>query len=396
MELRGILNGLSYSEVRERAIELEINGAIHYNDESAKHFLIKNIVAKLTSLDFLEKLIKRLDAPSIITLSQLVYYEGCTINANSLEILKKKGLIYNGKQVPDDVKIILQECLYPKIRKQINKKWEIRQTPFLNLIILAGLLQRDEISVTKTKKNVLRINIRENKKAYQFFEQDRLKLLIQCLETQGVVHWEEARLCVDHIKLITWIKKDNQNKFQLLYGWLNSKFSKVFNLMSALSKVQVELEDWINMDIFIDISLSKDSLENFGLISITKIEDHYYARLTPEGWYYTKGVYPDYWYNQIVLISADFEVFVPYNFDPNLINLLEKYGILKDNDYFLVYDIDPANLKKELLIHECQNYQAFIHELKLKSIAVPQVVDYELNNFLGELAEYLKKPIMQN
>jgi len=224
-------------------------------------------------------------------------------------------------QVPDDVRKLLEECLYPKVVKNISKKWVVQQTPFLNLILLTGLMQRDEIKIKKLKDNSLSLKISaENKNAYHNLERVWLELLIKFLEIQGVVYWEAKWLQVNRSELLLWAKKDITAKLELLYNWLITRNRKVFEMVSALSKIQDNFNNWIDMDIFIeeDIPYTKEVIEKFGLISFCKTKDHGFVRLTPEGWYYSKGIYPSYWYYKSILISADFEVFIPHDYDRHL------------------------------------------------------------------------------
>lgn len=376
MKLKECLKELDIGELKELATELSISV---FNDAVRSHFE-RNIIKKLTSLDYLNKIIEKMDKPCVTTLVQLVYFGDCN-DRRYLNDIRKKGLVYKNVQVPNDISKLLENCLYPKITKNYNKLLEVKQTPFLNLIILIGLFMRDEIKIKKTKKNRLSIKINtENKEVYYTLDKKLMKLLISFLDKQYAVYWEDNLLIVNRSELRKWIDKDDSIKLELLYKWLRKKNKKVLEMVSVLGKVQKNYEDWIDMNVFIEgeIPYTKESIEEFGLIYFEKIHDHYFVRLTPEGWYYIKGTYPEYWCNKSILISADFEVFIPHDYDPNIIYLLDKYGQLKDNDYFLVYDIDPSNWEKGLVYQDYKSYQMFIKELETKSISMPQVVGYEL------------------
>ncbi|MCF8012533.1 MAG: hypothetical protein K9L56_14780 [Clostridiales bacterium] len=391
MRLIKFLNELDMEELLELARELRVS----IFKDSVRSYFERKIVEKLTRLDYLNKIIVKLDKPCITTLAQLVYFGTCS-NKKYLDVLRKKGLVYKDMQVPDDVKELLEECLYPKISRSIRKKWEVKETPFLNLILLIGLMQRDEINIKKLKNNSSKSKIKaENKNAYSNLERDR-DLLINFLEHQDIVYWKDNILLINRPELLLWNKKDNATKFELLYNWLRAKNKKVHEMVAALSRIQNDIDDWIEIDVFVegDIPYTKETIEKFGLVSFCKIKDQGFVKLTPVVWYCIKGIYSSYWYSKSILISADFEVFIPHDFDPNIISLLDKYGQLKDFDYFLVYDIDPSNLKKELLYQESKSYQMFIEELEIKSDTMPQVVDYELRNFSKELSSFANKPII--
>ncbi|MBP1924302.1 hypothetical protein J2Z76_000155 [Sedimentibacter acidaminivorans] len=107
----------------------------------------------------------------------------------------------------------------------------------------------------------------------------------------------------------------------------------------------------------------------------------YYVRLTSEAWYYIKKECPNYWNSKNILISADFEIFIPYNYNHEVIFLLDRYGELIDNDYFLVYKIDFDYPKNDLLFLNMEDFQILIKELKNKSLFIPQVVEYEFNKY---------------
>ncbi|OWZ83371.1 hypothetical protein [Natranaerobius trueperi] len=381
MKLREFLKGLTLDELKE--IGRELRGVSVFNGTGRK-FLEKKIIENLTSLDYLNKMIEKMEKTCNIALTQLVYFNFCS-DSQSLSVLRKKGLVYQEMLVPEDIKELLKDCLYHKIRKKYSREWEVRQTPFMNLILLTGLIQRDEIKIKKLKNNGLKPSLNaEYKEAYRHLQGTFLKLLIDFLENQGIVYWVEKDMVINKVEFKKWVKKDNFTKFELLYRWLDSKNIKVLKMVSALSKLQINFEDWIDIRVIIeeDILKTKEAIEKLGLIRFKEIDENYYVKLTPEGWYYINRIYPDYWYNECVLISADFEVLIPHDFDPNLIALLDMYGKLKENDYFLVFDIEPTNLNEEFIENDQESYRTFIRELKLKSVYMPQVVDYELSEFL--------------
>ncbi|KAB2953710.1 hypothetical protein F9B85_03570 [Heliorestis acidaminivorans] len=382
MKLMELLDEMDIEEVKKLALEL---GGISIFKDTVKVYLEKKIFEKLTNLHFLVVTIEKMDESCIITLTQLVFFDDCK-NKNHLEPLRKKGLVFRDMQVPDEIKELAREYLQSKIRKTFSKQLEVKQTPFLNLILLVGLIKRNEIAIKRLKNNKLNIKLKvENKNVYYHLEKELIPLLISFLEFQGLVYWEENSLLADRAALIKWINNDNFTKLELLYNWLKPGHEKLFKLISILSQIQDDLESWIDLKVFVesDIPHTVEAIEKFNLIRFLKMNKRGYVKLTPEGWFYIKGIYPSHWYSKSILISADFEVYIPHDFDPNLISLLDKYGQLKDNDYFLVYDIDPINLNRN---QDRKNYKSFINELEDKSSAMPQVVSYELNNFYNSLS----------
>jgi hypothetical protein len=147
-----------------------------------------------------------------------------------------------------------------------------------------------------------------------------------------------------------------------------------------------------------------EGLINMGLILKVIKENIVYIQLAPETWYMTTGQRPAEWLEENIIITPDFEVFIPYYFNPIVVDMFSCYGKLKNSviekqmlkssktknksrkreskknkyryyisidDYFLVFDIEESK-KIESKVY---TYSNFYEALKCN---MPDIVRDEL------------------
>ncbi|QNO13516.1 hypothetical protein HYG86_01405 [Alkalicella caledoniensis] len=393
MNLNEFLDRLNRSEIEELATNLEVG---IFND-CVRGFLVRRIKEKLTCKETLRKKTEVLTEPCLKALNQLVYFNKVE-NQEQLDGLRETGLIYKDKEIPIEIKELIKEILYFKIHTKDYNYIEGSQTPFLNLIILINLLLEEKAYVRKAKKKTIEIKFYNEALSIDTYMRtlEFLELLVKFLLDKGFAQWKDKDLAVDKFKLLEWSSKETVTRLETFYQSILYKNKKVSDMLTSLSKVQQNPEDWISNDVFLnsDIPNSRDMVEKIGLISFSRTKNGHYMRLTPEGWCYLNGEYPKYWHEKKVLISADFEVFIPNNFDPSLIDLVDSYGDMKKNDYLLVYDIDPNDRKEKIASHNPDKFKKLIEELEAKSTFMPQVVGYEFKKRL--LREYAGRETLKN
>jgi hypothetical protein len=73
-----------------------------------------------------------------------------------------------------------------------------------------------------------------------------------------------------------------------------------------------------------------------------------------------------------MLVSASFEIFVPYHYNPFILFELLPVCTMKDSHYFLVFDIELGPVKNKTVLRE------FYYTLVGSSSVIPDVVNYDI------------------
>lgn len=165
--------------------------------------------------------------------------------------------------------------------------------------------------------------------------------IIKYLVGSGLIQKSKDLYSINIQKYNAWNKKSIENVMEKFYGEIAG--GKVINFLEVISKQQNAPDEWIDLRIINNISLEYDRAKFLGLIS-THVEDEItYVQLSPEAWMLTKKFFHPLWNEQAILVSASFEVFFPFQYEPFILNEMLPFCTLKDSHYFLVliYRLTP-------------------------------------------------------
>jgi len=180
-------------------IELARELRVSIFKDTKKWFLECEIFDKLTNTEYITKSLDNIDRPSSLAIAQLIYFGNC-IDYSKLSIFQKKGLVYNDMQIPDDIKNTIKESIYQKIMSRFEEQLYINQTPFLNLMLLLRLIQRNEIVIIINKKRFNHKFTTKDNTLYEHLEK-YLQDLLKFLMSLGILYKQDKEVSVNHEKL---------------------------------------------------------------------------------------------------------------------------------------------------------------------------------------------------
>ncbi|WP_227936439.1 hypothetical protein [Alkalihalobacillus deserti] len=291
------------------------------------------------------------------------------------EEIKEFGLIYDG-EIPSDIKVELKKKWLPYYIKTAPYQFEpTTPSAFLKLILILTLLQKEK-SLKLNKRRYFNNHLNKIKKMVLINEEDNVvNHIIEYLKKNNLINWEDEKSLypmTENIK--AWFEQNRVENIREFYEWLKHKYisPNIMKLVDEISKYQNDENTWINTELFENRLLSDaQQSQLFGLLRIKKDEEQNYIQLTPEGWYISKKEHPLCWKSKDILLSAAFELFVPYYYDPYLIEEVYSFGDLISNELFIVFDVDPLDRK---------NKEQFYKRIEKFCRYVPDVVRYEYEN----------------
>ncbi len=283
-------------------------------------------------------------------------------------LLSKFGLLYNNA-MPDDLQLLVRDNLRSIVLKNLkNEPDSYLHSTFLKLVLLLNHFHHQEKSLKNTKNN-----------RYKIF--DMLKIehsigekIITYLYDKSLLIGKEF-LCLNDISYKQWHETPQLERHRDFYQSIlpSSRLKNYWIFFRELAEAQGDnFEFWIPSYVFLDSSLgAQKALTSLGLLRIKEDNGNHYIQLTPEGWYLMAQKYPTYWQNKQLILSADFEIFVPSDFDPFIIEIIMNNSTLRDIDFLLIFDFptDETNLIKK-----------FRQILLDNAVHIPDIVRYELEN----------------
>lgn len=337
-------------------------------------FLIPYIKNKLIQQENLNRIIESLTEVTQHNLRKKVF-KNKSLPESCEEELKEFCLIYDG-EIPSDINDELKKKWLPYYIKKAPYQFEpITPSAFLKLILFLTLLQKEK-SLKLNKRRNFNIHLNKIKKLLLLNEKDNLlNHIIVFLEKNNLINWDDEKNLypiTENIKI--WFEQNRVENIRNFYEWLKNKYisPNIMKLVDEIGNYQKEEDEWINTELF-ENNLLKDAQQSqlFGLLRIKKDGDINFIQLTPEGWYISKQEQPVCWKSKDILLSASFELFVPYYYDPFLIEEIYSFGDIISNEFFLVFYIVP--LDKE-------NKEQFFRRIEILCRYVPEVVRYEYEN----------------
>ncbi|MEI4802945.1 hypothetical protein WAZ07_16830 [Bacillus sp. FJAT-51639] len=374
MNLTEALNQLDKSAIICIAKELKL---MNEKDPFSKHWLISSIVSKLKDINQLRQLVFPYISSEVQ--QELIFssFGNRVLSAVSIQELSRFGLVVDEK-IPSDIqKLMREEGRTYLIKIFPHETANVVYTPFLKCMLFFSYVvkvQKFECKLSKKDRFV-----REVLQNLFFTKEDRAWIykFLDYFVRSGILHKQDSKYSLDEEGLLVWKRRDMFTSLKRFYQKLSPNFS--VSCLQSVGQYQQDPEEWIDLNILSFENTGYRFAIQYGLIEQIEKESRNFARLTPEGWCLAKGISHPSWNENSLIISAGFELFVPYNFDPFLIMEIGCTLSLKDSGFFLVYDL--MSLQEEQKHFVCGDNCQISHAILNKSLYIPDVVRYDLEQF---------------
>ncbi|WP_240373962.1 hypothetical protein [Bacillus piscicola] len=297
------------------------------------------------------------------------------LNDEQVQLLNDYGILIEGELTGDLKDRLIRWSRSMFVKTFPLKSEETQHSFFLQCILLLHYFERENsVKITQRKNdNNTRLLTEE-----LFMDKETIWKAINALVVSGLVLKTKNLYELNISKFTKWKKEPINTVLESFYE--EQTISRVLLFLEKVSEYQQTPEEWVDITVISNTSVEFDQARQLGLIQVHKDSGKTYIQLMPESWYITKEQFHPLWKKESILISASFEIFVPYHFDPFILFELLPVCRMKDSHYFLVLDIDvekAKNNKKAL--------KEFYYTLVGCSSAIPDVVDYELKTAIAEL-----------
>ncbi|MGN4847340.1 hypothetical protein [Bacillus cereus group sp. MYBK134-1] len=375
MNLTEALKQLDQSVIISIAKELKL---MNENDNFSTKWIISLIANKLTDINYLQKFVFPCLSSEVQNEMIFYSYRSQLLSEVSIRELSRFGIVIN-KKIPSDI----QEEIRKQSRTYVIKVFaeetkKVMYTPFLKCMLFFSYVAKVQQFVCKQTKNDK--FVRKAIQSLYFFEEDRVWIykFLDYFVCTGVLQKQDSKYSVDDDGLLIWRKRDITTNLKRFYQKLSPNFS--VSWLQSIGQYQESPEEWIDLNILSVENLGYSLAIRYGLVEQIEKESRKFLRLTPEGWCLAKGISHPSWNENSFVVSAGFELFIPYHIDPFLIMEIGCALSLKDSDYFLVYDL--MSIQEEKKYSVCRDSRQISYTILNKSTYIPDVVRYDLEHFI--------------
>lgn len=265
--------------------------------------------------------------------------------------LREKCIIVQNEVLDDFAEMMIKYVKSKAIVTIEDEPTEVISTPFLKLILMINYVYCNKLEFDEIFK---RVDVESGLISKEDFKN---YLNIRQILTDN-------KKVIDTTKLSEWITNETesiQDFYKFIMIQINGKDIPIF--LNLIIKTFNNSDDWILIEEFEKI-FKKFEKEvqmgiQLGLVIIKEYKEKTYMQLSPEGWFLATGTRPTLWDKKEVLLTPLKEVFVPFNFDPFVIQKLDyfdcsntgKKGKIKiyRDDYFIVSKISVTQGIRDLV-----------------------------------------------
>lgn len=257
-------------------------------------------------------------------------------NTISIEILTNWGFIYFG-EIPDEIKNSLINIWIDDFTQLLTVVPEpVYYSMYLKLILFLNIDKEKIVNppkytdCLKPKEILFDIIVAFGIEKKLLYEKDK----VYYINSGNVINWNKR---FSKYERITSFYNFVLNKLGIEY--LNYE-------LHQLSKLKINENKWLDIRLLNNCVLKDDYkrqlLEEIGLLRCTENEDNVFVHLTFEGWFYVTKEEPYYWKEKNI-ITSDLQVYIPFNYDPEIISLICNYGNLDEYEYLIIINLDEDN-----------------------------------------------------
>jgi hypothetical protein len=367
----------SDEKIKQLALQLK---KMQKDDKFVRNHLINEIKSVLINFRSLHlRHLQFFEENQLVGLTQLAF-KGETEHRNLRYNFASLGLLFE-ETMPDDIQEMIRENMRERVVRTFSGfKEHTAPSLFLKLVLFLELIRKDKVSLNdkRNEKNFAKMLQKLHLKPDG--ESDLKTLIKYMLKKELAVH-ENKRFILNEGNFSLWKKRSQVENLQDFYSDIISRSSVKYYLKS-IAEIQRSPEEWVDIDYLPLFIREYDVTRDLGLARLTTQEGKHFVQLTPEGWVLTKGSMAPSWKDRNIIVSADFEVFVPHTYDPYVALEISRFCRLKENDYFLVYEIDDFSGLNSLVKNEFESFSSILFEF---SRHLPNVVNYEIKSALNRL-----------
>lgn len=381
MNLFDCLKKLDEEEVKNIGVEWECCPSDGKLDKSTyikmihEHFILKDFFKKEFLRYSKDSLIQEIDR-------ELLKHSILGIDIDNIkpkEKLNKLGIMY-GTIIPNEFQKTILEILRNESLEIVDDvSLEVRYSPFLKIILILNYLSKGTYKETEMFKC---INLEGDK-----FNKNHI---INYLKIRKLIEKQEEYILVNKEKLKEWINQGN-NSISDFYNYV-FKILNIDSIRDVLNKIYgiyENSEQWLDLNA-INVIKNKfkneiDTAEELGMIFLFKSSyNKEYIKLSSEIWHLISSEKPWQWEQKEILITPFSQVFVPYNFDPFVLQIIDYFGEIKkdkkgkvvqyNSDYFIIADISKSKEVEVNIFH----YNQLIKLLQDYIENIPDTVKYQL------------------
>ncbi|WP_282154490.1 hypothetical protein [Cytobacillus gottheilii] len=297
------------------------------------------------------------------------------INDEQAQLFNDYGILVEG-ELPDDLK----DCLIQWSRSMFVKTFSsisegTNHSLFLKCVLLLNYFEREQNLKLTQRKNDRNVRFLTEE---LIMDKETVWKVINTLVNYGLIQKTKNLYELNVSASAKWKKQTVDKVLEAFYGKQVGRRGIIF--LQKISKYQENPDEWVDMTVISDTAMEFDQTRQLGLIRVLRESGKTYVQLMPEGWYLTKKQVHPLWNQEAILVSASFEIFVPYHYDPFILFELSPVCRMKDSHYFLVFDIELDQIMKNKKV-----LQEFYYTITGCASIIPDVVEYELKTAIDKL-----------
>ncbi len=309
---------------------------------------------------------------------QLYAHTQKPLSEEQKHLLNRYGITVNGI-LPDDLcDQIRQWTRIQYVKTFPSKSDDVRHTLFLKFILVLSYFEKvQEIKLINRKndRNIRRIS------EELCIDSTSLWKIINAMVQFDFIQRSKNLYTMNVSRYHEWKRRPIDQILKEFYQKISK--DRVLSFLKKVSHYQMAPDEWVDMTVLTDTSFEFDQAKSLGLIQVYKEGQKTFVKLVPESWYITKTSFPPVWNTKAIFVSAAFELFYPFHYEPFILLDLLPFCSLKDSHYFLVFDIELDKIKKIP-----KGGKLFYSTLMAKSILVPDVVHYEIEKEISNLPTF--------
>jgi hypothetical protein len=322
-------------------------------------------------------------------------FEKEKIRVNSLNKFREIGIIDKYNNIHDDIR----RCLMDKWRLEFTKVLDdlticVNPSVFLRLILILGFIENQKIQTYEELTEL------------RFINRNIIIEIKKYMQNQDLIICKEGTIIeLNYQKVNTWRRINPIKSFYNYY--FEKRDLKIIECLYKIGEIQQNDSEWISVNkanhivekYFAEIKF----LESIGCLLVATESTEEYFQLSPEMRYIISEKIPLGWSNDNIIVTPDFEVFVPFYYNPLEIFDINYYGKLNNRKFYNLDNNKNSRKKNKnkikedrrtidinyeddfYLIYEIKDFKNKINELRnceqlIRCLGsnIPDVVLYEI------------------
>lgn len=289
----------------------------------------------------------------------------------NLQIL---GIMYKSI-IPDEIKeIVLNLLRNNSIRKIDISQCKVKVLPslFLKLLLLLNRISK------MTNNSYIAFNLID----FEYGFINNKDILLYLKENKLVAEKDEKSLIVKEENYKNWLseKTDSIKDFyNYIFNSIDQK--RCWNFLKSIYSIMRMSTELVKIEKLIEIKDIQQELSNvckLGLITEVYKDNSKLYLLSPEMWYLLSNELPVQWLDPVIYANPDYDVFVPYNYNPFTVQIIDYFNGKEDlnynDDYFIISSLNNYHKFDNNIFQ----YQELLQSIKSNCDDIPDLYEHEL------------------